>query len=779
MESSIEYLEADNYSSWRTDMKVLLMERNCWRIVTGTETKPEDENYKELRDFNSRKDKAYSTIYLNVSKAYRCVIDDIEDPVAAWKRLEEHFRPNSRARVIGLTDDFFSCRINPQEEMGIYAARIRSIVDQLKDAGKPISEWYQAFQLIRFLPAEFNGIVQYIYRWDDNEFKFDKILQELIAEESRLKQSIKDQNETCAFQSIERNISKTPRSKSKPSSYKKNIQPTRKNTKVMKSPNTFIAESNLNQDYERDAWILDTAATSHFCSKKSLLRNFRPVKNLTMSVAVGGVRCDIKGIGTVRMIFENNAKKLNGQFCVNPRIEVNRNSNGKNVKGNSRFESVNKIKSKIQNFSTFNVNNLRTWHNRMCHINERYIIQTSKNKCVKGLPELKHSDFKCEPCKLAKSRCKSFKPIGKIRSSKPLELLHMDLCGPFPDVAIGGHRYFLSIIDDFSRKVTTYPIKEKTEVFKHFSNYQKRAERFLNSKVINVRTDNGLEFCHAEFQSYLDDLGIKAERTNVYSPQQNGVAERYNYTAVDAIKVMLNSSGLSKGFWAEALLCHTYVWNRVCHSNQSLTPFELYSGHKPSVKHLKAFGSTAYAGVPKQLRKKFDMRAKKGIMVGYALKTRGYRIWLPNERKIVETINVSFDEDNMLEPNSSGAVLDPNKKIINVSSNSEFDTESEEESEHLSIPRTPKTQSSEQEGASNNSKTSEKVIWERKAVPRKDRSRTDIYYIQGSKDRFHCYKDIEEYCKIHNLEYDKALFNFSGKDKYSGIVTMEEANQSD
>ncbi|GBM43057.1 Retrovirus-related Pol polyprotein from transposon TNT 1-94, partial [Araneus ventricosus] len=745
MECSVEHLEADNYSSWRTDMKVLLMERNCWRIVTGTETKPEDENYKELRDFNSRKDKAYSTIYLNVSKAYRYVIDDIEDPVAAWKRLEKHFRPNYRARVIGLTDDF-SCRINPQEEIGVYAARIRSIVDQLKDAGKPISEWYQAFQLIRFLPPEFNGIVQYIYRWDDKEFKFDKILQELVAKEFRLMQSIKDQHETCAFQSIERNISKTPRSKSKPPSYKKNIRPTRKNTKVMKSPNTFIAESNLSQDYERDAWILDTAATSHFCSKKSLLRNFRPVKNMTISVAVGGERCDIKG--TVRMIYENNgeletvdllnvlysprlrrnlisgslidqagatfsckkgqinvyskdghklftAKKLNGLFCVNPRIVLNRNSNGKNVKGNSRFESVNKIKSKIQNFSTFNVNNLRTWHNRMCHINERYIIQTSKNKCVKGLPELKHSDFKCEPCKLAKSRYKSFKPIGKIPSSKPLELLHMDLCVPFPDVAI-------------------------------------------------------------------DDLGIKAERTNVYSSQQNGVAERYNYTAVDAIKVMLNSSGLSKGFWAEALLCHTYVWNRVCHGNQSLPPFELYSGHKPSVKHLKAFGSTAYSGVPKQLRNKFNMRAKKGIMVGYALKTRGYRIWLPNERKIVETINVSFDEDNRLEPNSSGAVLDPNKKTINVSSNSEFDTESEEESEHLSIPRTPKSQSSEQEGASNNSKTSEKVIWERKAVPRKDRSRTDIYYyIQGSKYRFHCYKDIEEYCKTHNLEYNKALFNFS------------------
>ncbi|GBO03640.1 hypothetical protein AVEN_263221-1 [Araneus ventricosus] len=110
-----------------------------------------------------------------MSKTYRCVIDEKEDPVVAWKRLE-HVRPNSRARVIGLTDDFFSCRINPQEEIGIYAAQIQRIVDLLKDAGKLVSEWYQSFQLIRFLPPEFSGIAQYIYRWNDKDFMFDTIL---------------------------------------------------------------------------------------------------------------------------------------------------------------------------------------------------------------------------------------------------------------------------------------------------------------------------------------------------------------------------------------------------------------------------------------------------------------------------------------------------------------------------------------------------------------------------------------------------------------------------
>ncbi|GFV60724.1 hypothetical protein TNCV_4180601 [Trichonephila clavipes] len=63
-------------------------------------------------------------------------------------------------------------------------------------------------------------------------------------------------------------------------------------------------------------------------------------------------------------------------------------------------------------------------------------------------------------------------------------------------------------------------------------------------------------------------------------------------------------------------------------------------GRKPSVLHLKPFGCLAYAGVPKQIRKKFDMRAKMGIMMGYAQRTKGYRIWLIDENKLVETINI-------------------------------------------------------------------------------------------------------------------------------------------
>lgn len=70
----------------------------------------------------------------------------------------------------------------------------------------------------------------------------------------------------------------------------------------------------------------------------------------------------------------------------------------------------------------------------------------------------------------------------------------------------------------------------------------------------------------------------------------------------------------------------------------------MYSGRTPSASHLKKFGCSAYVGVPKQVRRKLDMQAKQGIMRGYAQTTKGYRVWLTDENKTVETINDRFGE---------------------------------------------------------------------------------------------------------------------------------------
>ena len=114
---------------------------------------------------------------------------------------------------------------------------------------------------------------------------------------------------------------------------------------------------------------------------------------------------------------------------------------------------------------------------------------------------------------------------------------------------------------------------------------------------------------------------------------------------------------MSHKFWPDAVLYFSYTWNCICHKGQSRTPFEFQTCHKPSIQHLKAFGTMAYVGVPKVNCSKLDARAKKGIMIGYALKTKGYKIWLENESKLTKTINVKFNDDDCTQ--FRGAVMGP------------------------------------------------------------------------------------------------------------------------
>ncbi|GFU96699.1 retrovirus-related Pol polyprotein from transposon TNT 1-94 [Trichonephila clavipes] len=305
----------------------------------------------------------------------------------------------------------------------------------------------------------------------------------------------------------------------------------------------------------------------------------------------------------------------------------------------------------------------------------------------------------------------------------------MDLCGPMPTESQGGNKYFLSIIDDYSRKVTVFPIRNKSDVFHTFIRFQKRAERFLSKKVIAVRTDGGLEFCNKDMDNFLTELGIKHEVTNSYTPEMNGVAERFNLTALDGIKTLLKSSEVPHKFWGEALLCFTYAWNRICHKDSNKTPFEKYSGRKPSVLHLKPFGCLAYAGVPKQIRKKFDMRAKMGIMMGYAQRTKGYRIWLIDENKLVETINS--------KKNSLTSRLVSKTSTETPSTSEKPDVSSDN---HSLIPCT-------------------EVKWIRN-IGRKVTGSNVYYSIEGEATRLKSFNEIERYCKRHNIKYDPSLFNF-------------------
>jgi transposase InsO family protein len=99
------------------------------------------------------------------------------------------------------------------------------------------------------------------------------------------------------------------------------------------------------------------------------------------------------------------------------------------------------------------------------------------------------------------------------------------VCGPIPSSSISGYVYYVSFIDDSSRKTWVYLLKSKDEVFSKFKEFKALIENLSERKIKILRLDNGGEYTSKEFVNYYKDVGIKRDLTTTYNPQQNGVAE--------------------------------------------------------------------------------------------------------------------------------------------------------------------------------------------------------------------------------------------------------------
>jgi len=100
-----------------------------------------------------------------------------------------------------------------------------------------------------------------------------------------------------------------------------------------------------------------------------------------------------------------------------------------------------------------------------------------------------------------------------------LELVHSDLFGPVNIKSLGRASYFATFIDDASRKVWAYPMKNKSEVFGIFQKLHLAIERETNKLLKCLRTDNGGEYCSNAFKEYCNRFGIKHEKTMPGTPQ--------------------------------------------------------------------------------------------------------------------------------------------------------------------------------------------------------------------------------------------------------------------
>jgi len=223
---------------------------------------------------------------------------------------------------------------------------------------------------------------------------------------------------------------------------------------------------------------------------------------------------------------------------------------------------------------------LNLWHRRLAHFD----IRTIKYKLLNT-----NVILKCPLCIQSKIRNKPY-PKGKNKSQHIFELIHMDLVGPLPD-SIHSNKYFFTILDDFSRYGWVLFLKGKNDTYHAFYNWFRNVKNKYNTRIKYIRSDNGTEFVNTKFKEFCSQYGIQHQLTIPYNPQQNGKAERFNGTLINAAKTLLNDAKLSHQFWEDAIDTANYV-RTVFPTKEILIKFhnEILNKTKIDYSNIRVFG---------------------------------------------------------------------------------------------------------------------------------------------------------------------------------------------
>ena len=461
-------------------------------------------------------------------------------------------------------------------------------------------------------------------------------------------------------------------------------------------------------DTSTGGWIIDSGATHHMCKDKGAFISARKVSGgkrillgdsshinvelegrVDLSMSLGG-RGSIKGQLDNVLYTPNMSRNLfSVTHCVKQGNDVYFNSKrrecsilrGGRIVGRARLQN----NLWVLNGGFFPQNpdqdhgddgeahlsemerNIYLWHLRLGHLGEDNLKLLKSKGMVKGLSFDEGETFKdsCFGCAAGKHHRKPFIRVEEKKKTDLLELIHSDLIGPLNPKTPQGKAYVLTFIDDSSRRSWIYLLSTKGEVFLRFKEWKSMVEKQTGKFVKILRSDNGGEYESNEFKDYLIEHGILHQTSVARSPQQNGLAERFNKTLMEMARSMIHGANLPRTLWGEAVQAANYLKNRSPHAGlkEDMTPHEAFTGVKPYIGHLRVFGSKVYVHIPRSQRSKLGSRAWAGIFVGYAPEQRGYKVWRNNRTNIIVSRDLIFLERDVMNVSKEGVLTNAQKDV--------------------------------------------------------------------------------------------------------------------
>ena len=729
--SKIEKLSETNFHAWKQKIKHLLALKDLSEFIE--ESSPDDDT--ESSTWKRKDRKAQAIIALTLSDDILENVRDVTNTKDMWKKICDIFERHTLLNKLSARKKFYTAVKEETESALQFSNRIRQLASTLKTMKVNVDESEMAMALLNGLPTAYDSLISALdaVHGEKDDLKFDFVKSRVLQEEQRIEQRSEQGNVKSEASDLLTNQRPYRRDRPKcnfcgrlghveAKCWKKHphLYPYKKTAN--KDPAAFVATENeedvvcllakhsKNSDDSTEPkksrnWYIDSGCSSHMTHDKSLFSSYTDISNPSSVELGNGNKTPIQGAGTVhvRIKVHGTSKiciltdvyyvsELGYNLMSVPTLDkkgltitfsdtkCHISKEGTLLASGSIYGNLYKLdidSSTPIRSKALMAHSLNIWHQRLAHIDHNAIRKMSKNRTVNGL-ELRNEQeppTPCTHCITGKGHRTPFPKQSNTKTSKLLELIHSDVKGPIETKSHGGSRYFITFIDDFSKWTTVYTMKEKSQSFQCFVKFHKFAETHSGEKVKILRTDNGGEYTSNEFQSYLEQNGRVHQPTVAYSPQQNEVAERMNRTLMDLVRSMLHAKNIEKPFWAEALQTATYIRNRV--TSRSLandtTPFHRWHGKAPNLSHTRIFGSRCHYVLPRSKVKSLDTRSREAIFVGYALQSKGYKLWDVNTCKCVISRDVIFHEQ---EDISTTVSTDISEDTLNPGGDTKVDSKS-------------------------------------------------------------------------------------------------------
>lgn len=652
----------ENYETWKISAKSYLTINGYWSCTTSTISSGSS------ADIVEKHAKALSELTLMLDPSIYSYIEGKESMKEAWEAIASAFSDSGTSRKVFLLQQWIGTKLNECSSMEEYVNKMTTSWARVKAVGFKIDEVVGASVMLAGLPSEYRPLILGIENNED-KLKMDTIKNLL------LQGSIMEENPSSSAFLTQKNKYHGKQRK-KVRCFKCGgphfMRKCHKNNNENKSEAHALLCAMIAEGTS-DSWFIDSGASVHMSRSDSIMNNIRaPNKDLSIKTA-NNQTIGVKAVGDVfarvdTKFGENSIVMKNVQYvpdlCTNllsvAQIVQHGNEVVFNKNGCIIYNTNKKVIATadlINNMFRLNVStdyafsakgdNIALWHKRMGHLSLSGLKQLKCDDIDMKLIS-KISNFNCITCAKGK-HCREKFVDSTNHAKQILELIHSDVCGPMSCNSIGGSRYYVTFIDDFTRKIFVYVIKNKNQVYDCFLKFKNFVENQTSKKIKILRSDNGTEYVNSKFQTLCATSGIQHQKTCTYTPEQNGLAERFNRTIMERVRCLLFEAGLPKSFWGEAVLVATRIINASYNSATKGVPDEIWFDRPVDYSRFKTFGCQAMAHIPNQRRKKLDVKSTECIFIGYADDTKGYRLLDPSTQKVIISRDVLFFEDSKIQ----------------------------------------------------------------------------------------------------------------------------------